>query len=367
MEKKEQSGEGLRRLKTFNLKPLPGVDARKLHTSKSTPLQKSNRVHASPEEQSREWHQVALSSSVQVHAKNTPGSITNLFNGASQAPTAPKKQLCSNSNCSAKETAVQQQQWSASSNCSAKETSVQQQQANPINGKPENPKPGSKPEHCAAAGTFSQRNPENPKPGSKPENPKPGLCWPTDEQQQQFEQRTFLTEDVPPDKALISVKLLFKQSSYKSAHILQVPAMTDNTSESFANVHLIRYFVEKGWKLPKPEVLISVIGGDGNFDLSPEHKDRMMWGMMEGTRHLNPWSCACVRVRERERESARARARERARGTSSHGLVSLCLPFQVSMRMSVCVCLSPSLLPPSVPPSVPLLFQFLPVCVRARA
>ena len=94
----EPSGEGLRRLKTFNLKPLPGIDARKLHTSKSTPLQKSNRVHASPEEQSREWHQVALSSSVQVHTKNTPDSITNLFNGASQAPTAPKKQLCSNSN-----------------------------------------------------------------------------------------------------------------------------------------------------------------------------------------------------------------------------------------------------------------------------
>jgi len=161
---------------------------------------------------------------------------------------------------------------------------VQQQQANPINGKPENPKPGSKPEQCAATGTFSPRN--NPKPGSKPENPKAGLHWPTDEQQIQFEQ---YTEHVPPDKALISVKLLFKQSSYKSAHILQVPAMTDNTSESFANVHLIRYFVEKGWKLPRPEVLISVIGGDGNFDLSPEHKDRMMWGMMEGTRHLNPW------------------------------------------------------------------------------
>jgi hypothetical protein len=153
---------------------------------------------------------------------------------------------------------------------------------------------------------------ETHKPGSKIEKSKTEfleLHWPTDEQQQEFEKRTF-GEDVPnkegggrvyqsPVKALLSVKLPFKKSKCKSAHILhkcksthilQLPAVHDNT----ANVHLVRYFVDKVWKLPRPEVIISVTGGAKHFDLSPEHKDRMMRGMMEGTRKLNPWSLSSL-------------------------------------------------------------------------
>jgi hypothetical protein len=142
-----------------------------------------------------------------------------------------------------------------------------------------------------------------PKSGSKLEKSKPEfleLHWPTDEQQQEFEKRTF-SEGVPnkegggrvyqsPVKALLSVKLPFKKSKCKSTHILQLPSVPDNT----ANVHLVRNFVEEVWNLPRPEVIISVTGGAKHFDLSPEHKDRMMRGMMEGTRQLNPWSLSSL-------------------------------------------------------------------------
>jgi hypothetical protein len=79
-----------------------------------------------------------------------------------------------------------------------------------------------------------------------------------------------------------------------SAHILQVPAPTtvekDRFKENLFNIHLVRYFVENVWKLDQPDVIISITGGAQNFDLPPEHKDRMMRGMMEGTRQMKPWS-----------------------------------------------------------------------------
>jgi hypothetical protein len=55
------------------------------------------------------------------------------------------------------------------------------------------------------------------------------------------------------------------------------------------NVHLMRFFADKVWALPRPDVIISVAGGAGNFNLSAGHKDRIMKGMMEGTRNLKPW------------------------------------------------------------------------------
>ena len=66
------------------------------------------------------------------------------------------------------------------------------------------------------------------------------------------------------------------------------PAATGK--EDLFNVHLVRYFVENVWKLEKPDVIISITGGAQNFDLPPEQKDRMMRGMMEGTRQIKPWS-----------------------------------------------------------------------------
>jgi len=55
------------------------------------------------------------------------------------------------------------------------------------------------------------------------------------------------------------------------------------------NEHLMRFFATKAWSLPRPDVIISVTGGAGNFKLSAGHKDRIMKGMMEGTRNLKPW------------------------------------------------------------------------------
>ncbi len=55
------------------------------------------------------------------------------------------------------------------------------------------------------------------------------------------------------------------------------------------NEHLMRFFVDKVWALPRPDVIISVAGGGGYFKLSAGHKDRIMKGMMEGTRNLKPW------------------------------------------------------------------------------
>ena len=237
-----QIGVGFRRLK-----PLPGTKARKQVSPESVPTGAGdeNKLRASAE---LVPEKVASLSSVQEHTKKKQVSITN------QREVSSEGGLSSSPLC---------------------DGPTQMQTVQP------------------------KAQQDTPKPGSKLEKSKPEfleLHWPTDEQQQEFEKRTF-NEDVrnkeggggvyqSPVNALLSVKLPFKKSKCKSAHILQLPAVPDNT----ANVHLVRYFVDKVWKLPRPEVIISVTGGAKHFDLSPEHKDRMMRGMMEGTRKLNPWS-----------------------------------------------------------------------------
>ena len=258
------------------LKPLPGTVVLKqqnqlrapaeLASSKAqvcTPLSKYNRVHASSKEESPERHQRASSpsaqSTVQEHTKKTPHlrirDQTASCTQESRPASTSQQDKCSNSKS------------------------------------------------------------EGPKPRKQPENPKGFVHWPTDEQQKAFEE-SILTQR--HDKALLCVNLPIKKSTFKktSAHILRVPA-DPGKCENFANVHLIRYFVDKVWKLPRPEVLISVTGGAKHFDLSPEHKDRMMRGMMEGTRQLNPWSCVCVcvimRGKEREIESEILKSRLRLR------------------------------------------------------
>ena len=96
-------------------------------------------------------------------------------------------------------------------------------------------------------------------------------------------------------KPFLSYRLQFKRTIKRSsANILQVPATV--FKENVFNVHLVRYFVENVWKLYQPDVIISITGGAQNFDLPPEHKDRMMRGMMEGTRQMKPWSASAFTV-----------------------------------------------------------------------
>jgi hypothetical protein len=58
----------------------------------------------------------------------------------------------------------------------------------------------------------------------------------------------------------------------------------------FQNVHLLRFFVEQGWQLPRPDVIITINDGAGFLDLKQEEKKTILRGMMDGTRHLKPWS-----------------------------------------------------------------------------
>ena len=53
-------------------------------------------------------------------------------------------------------------------------------------------------------------------------------------------------------------------------------------------MHLLRHFIEAEWKLPRPDVIISVTGGAQAFDLATVHKDMIMRGMMENTRDMKP-------------------------------------------------------------------------------
>jgi hypothetical protein len=111
----------------------------------------------------------------------------------------------------------------------------------------------------------------------------------------------------------LSASLPFKKTSrnlsrMRTAHILQVPGTgkkeedilnTGTKEEDILNVRLVRYFVENVWKLERPDVIISVTGGASkNFDLRPEYNEKLMRGMMEGTRKLKTWSvsiyvCIC--------------------------------------------------------------------------
>ena len=76
----------------------------------------------------------------------------------------------------------------------------------------------------------------------------------------------------------------------ESAKFLIVPTPRGPDPDTdFFNVHLVRFFVEQSWKIPRPEVIITVTGGAAHFDLPQVDKDKIMRGMMEGTRHLRPW------------------------------------------------------------------------------
>ena len=55
--------------------------------------------------------------------------------------------------------------------------------------------------------------------------------------------------------------------------------------------HLMRFFADKVWELPRPDVM-SVAGWADSFKLSATHKDRIMKDMMDGTRNLKPWFMA---------------------------------------------------------------------------
>ena len=78
--------------------------------------------------------------------------------------------------------------------------------------------------------------------------------------------------------------------SFGEAKFLILPQCTHTEGrEGFCNVHLMRYIVENVWHLPRPEVIISVTGGAQHFDLAAADKDKILRGIMEGTRHLNPW------------------------------------------------------------------------------
>lgn len=48
--------------------------------------------------------------------------------------------------------------------------------------------------------------------------------------------------------------------------------------EDLYNVHLLRFFVEQEWKLERPDVIISVTGGAGEFNFPSRHKDMIMRG-----------------------------------------------------------------------------------------
>ena len=57
-----------------------------------------------------------------------------------------------------------------------------------------------------------------------------------------------------------------------------------------SNIHLIRYLVEHKdtWNLERPDVIISVTGGALSFDMSVIDKDKILKGIMHGTRNMKP-------------------------------------------------------------------------------
>ena len=63
----------------------------------------------------------------------------------------------------------------------------------------------------------------------------------------------------------------------------------DETFWNSYNPHLIRYYMERVWQLKRPDVIITVTGGALAFDMSTEDKDKIMKGMMDGTRNLDAW------------------------------------------------------------------------------
>ncbi len=120
------------------------------------------------------------------------------------------------------------------------------------------------------------------------------------EEVRQWYREVFKSEFKPRTRNL-SVKLPYchaKQGQYAGDRIEFVIVKdhknrTDNLAakeipKGLYNVHLLRYFIEAEWKLPRPDVIISVTGGAQAFDLASVHKDMIMKGMMENTRDMQP-------------------------------------------------------------------------------
>ena len=130
-------------------------------------------------------------------------------------------------------------------------------------------------------------------------------AWPTSEQRKYFLQRTGMAlkstgESVDGGKCSTPLCGSFPfhttrhghSDSWEAAKFLIVPAVNSadpDSSTNINNVHLVRYFLENSWEITRPDVIITVTGGAQHFDLPAEMKDKIMRGMMEGTRHLNPW------------------------------------------------------------------------------
>jgi hypothetical protein len=60
--------------------------------------------------------------------------------------------------------------------------------------------------------------------------------------------------------------------------IVKDPGAAKGEPDSLYNVHLLRFFVEQEWKLERPDVIISVTGGAGEFNFPSMHKDMIMRG-----------------------------------------------------------------------------------------
>lgn len=55
------------------------------------------------------------------------------------------------------------------------------------------------------------------------------------------------------------------------------------------NMHLLRFYAFYEWGLKRPELILTVTGGAGNFDLNSDAQSKILKGMMEGSRDLSPW------------------------------------------------------------------------------
>ena len=69
----------------------------------------------------------------------------------------------------------------------------------------------------------------------------------------------------------------------------KLPTNLDDPAK-LSNIHLIRCLVEHKdtWNLERPDVIISVTGGAQSFDMSVIDKDKILKGIMHGTRNMKP-------------------------------------------------------------------------------
>ena len=51
-------------------------------------------------------------------------------------------------------------------------------------------------------------------------------------------------------------------------------------------LNILRYYAIKQWGLKRPEIILTVTGGATNFDINSDERDKILKGMMDGTRDL---------------------------------------------------------------------------------